>query len=309
MNSQTPRQKILIVDDTPSNILILGEELKSEHEVVVATSGEAAIKKVFSDNPPDLILLDIMMPRMDGYEVCRTLKADERSRNIPVIFISAKNAVEDETKGLEIGAVDYICKPFSLPIVKARVRTHLKLKQQSAILEKLAFLDGLTGIPNRRRFDMVFEMEWRRASRNAQPLSLIMIDIDHFKAFNDTYGHGAGDTCLRMVADTLCSCQKRSADFVARYGGEEFAAVLPGSDLREATALSEIMRKEVEALDIKHSGSPIAPRVTISLGIASIIPQSRLSHRLLLEAADQALYEAKEAGRNQSRSVDLDLRD
>lgn len=305
MNLRISRHKILVVDDTPANIRILGEELKSSYELIVATNGESALKRALSDNAPDLILLDIMMPDMNGYEVCRRLKADDRTRNIPVIFITAMSAEEDETKGLELGAVDYICKPFSLPIVRARVRTHLELKRKTDILENLSFLDGLTGIPNRRRFDMVLEMEWQRAMRNAQPLALVIIDVDHFKAFNDTYGHGAGDTCLKQVAEALNACQRRSSDFMARYGGEEFAAVLPCAGTGDAAAMAEIIRKEVESLGIEHSGSPTCDRVTVSLGVASIIPPLHSSPSILLEAADRGLYAAKAAGRNQSKSMDL----
>lgn len=304
MSPQVRREKILVVDDSPVNIRILADGLKSNYELIVATSGEAALRRAFSDSPPDLVLLDVMMPVMDGYEVCRRLKADERTKNIPVIFITARNTEEDETKGLELGAIDFIAKPFSLAIVNARVRTHLELKRKSDILESLAFLDGLTGIPNRRRFDTVLENEWKRAARCAQPLALIMIDIDHFKPFNDTYGHGAGDKCLRLVADVLRGCQKRASDFVARYGGEEFASVLPGAGSREATDLGEIMRKKVEAMNIEHSGSSSC-RVTISLGISSVIPSPLSSPSLLKEAADRALYQAKAEGRNRSRSVDL----
>lgn len=302
MDIQPSRQKVLIVDDAPADIRILGEELKSSYEVIVATDGETALKRALSENAPDLILLDIMMPDPDGYEVCRRLKANEATRDIPVIFITAMNGEDDEKKGLELGAVDYICKPFSVPIVLARVNTHLELKRKTDLLENLSYLDGLTGIANRRRFDDVLKAEWNRARRKASLLSIIMIDIDYFKSFNDTYGHHRGDECLKELAGVLSGCLRRSPDFVARYGGEEFAAILPETDLAHVVAIAETIRKSVEDLDIEHSGSPLR-RVTASFGVASMAPTPASSTATLLEAADQALYRAKSNGRNQVRSA------
>ena len=196
MNDGFKKQTVLIVDDAPANIKILGEVFKGSYKVRIATTGPKGLDIAMSPNPPDLILLDIVMPDMDGYEVCRRLKASKRTQNIPVIFITGKSEEADETMGLELGAVDYITKPFSLPIVKARVKTHMELKRHRDILENLSALDGLTGIPNRRRFDEFFEREWLRALREPALLSMIIIDIDFFKAFNDNYGHQAGDEVL-----------------------------------------------------------------------------------------------------------------
>ncbi len=308
MDKMSLKQTILIVDDVPMNIKILGDALRSNYTVRFATNGEKALKIAMSSSPPDLILLDIMMPgMMDGYAVCRALKADKQTQNIPIIFITAMSQEEDETKGLELGAVDYIIKPFSLPIVKVRVKTHLELKRHRDMLEHLSMLDGLTGIPNRRRFDECLEMEWKRAEREASYLSLIMIDIDHFKAFNDNYGHQAGDDCLKMVATTLVNSVKRAADCVARYGGEEFACILPVTDIQGAAQVGESMRQDIELLRIDHASSEVANHVTISLGAASIIPVRDKSRLSLLEAADQCLYQAKEEGRNQIKSLDLNI--
>ncbi len=307
MEEKFLKQTVLIVDDVPMNIKILGDALKADYSVRFATNGQKALDIITSDSPPDLVLLDIMMPGMNGYEVCQKLKADKQTQNIPVIFITAMSQEEDETKGLELGAVDYITKPFSLPIVKIRVKTHLELKRHRDMLEHLSMLDGLTGIPNRRRFDECFEMEWKRAEREASFLSLIMIDIDHFKHFNDYYGHQAGDDCLKMVAHTLANSVKRAADCVARYGGEEFACILPGTDVQGAVQVGEAMRKNIEELKIAHASSQVAEHVTISLGSASIIPSRKKSQFSLLEAADRNLYKAKETGRNRLKSTDLNI--
>jgi diguanylate cyclase (GGDEF)-like protein len=288
---------VLIVDDTPSNILVLGEELKSDYEVFVATSGESALK-VASATLPDLILLDIVMAEMDGYEVYRRLQANEDTRKIPVIFITAMNAEEEETRGLAMGAVDYITKPFRLPIVRARVRTHLELKRKTDMLESLSYRDGLTGVFNRRQFDVVIESEWKRALRFGDPLSVILIDIDSFKPYNDNYGHLFGDECLKVVALALSSTLRRSTDFFARYGGEEFVVVLPKTPLDKALIVAESIRCTVLDLRIEHAYSVVAPYVTVSLGVASTIPSRAIDHRQLLGAADNALYRAKEAGRN-----------
>ena len=307
MNDVSAKQTILIVDDVAMNIKVLGDALKTDYTVRFATNGEKALEMAMSSSPPDLILLDIMMPGMDGYEVCRQLKAEKQTWSIPVIFITAMSQEEDETKGLELGAIDYITKPFSLPIVKVRIKTHLELKRHRDTLEYLSMLDGLTGIPNRRRFDECFDTEWKRAERTSSYLSLIMIDIDYFKDFNDCYGHQIGDECLKEVARTLALSVKRASDCVARYGGEEFVCILPGTDIQGAVQVGEIMRESVESLNVPHLASTVAAHVTISLGTASVIPKRERSQFSLLEAADRCLYKAKASGRNQMKSLDLDL--
>jgi diguanylate cyclase (GGDEF)-like protein len=299
------KPRILVVDDEAFDVAILGEALRPDHEVLFATNGEEALRIAASDHPPDLILLDVMMPQLDGYEVCRRLKSDEGTQNIPVIFVTVRDAVEDEARGLELGAIDYVTKPFNMPIVRARVRNHIELKRRGDDLETLSSLDGLTSIPNRRRFDEVLVLEWRRALRARTWLSLTMMDIDQFKAYNDYYGHPAGDRCLKEVARTIAGCLTRAGDFVARYGGEEFGAVLPDSDPDGATAVAERMRKEVRSLNTEHCCSTVSRHVTMSLGTASIVPVRDASPAALVEAADRMLYEAKEAGRNRVRSCVL----
>ncbi|MBT8339475.1 MAG: diguanylate cyclase [Desulfatitalea sp.] len=305
MDNSLDKRTILIVDDMPINIQVLAGSLKSEYQIKIATSGGTALKIARSEQPPDLILLDIMMPEMDGYEVLRQLKERASTQNIPVIFVSAKGEVEDETRGLGMGAVDYITKPFHQPIVQARVKTQMNLIQKTEILEQLVSLDGLTSIPNRRRFDDVFEKEWRRARRVSHPLSLIMIDIDYFKAFNDKYGHAVGDDCLKFVAMRLTTLVNRGGDLVARYGGEEFAVVLPETNADNANLMSERFRESIESLKIPHLTSPVADHVTLSAGSATIIPTSNENHLTLIRAADKMLYEAKSAGRNQCKFIDL----
>lgn len=305
MDKTLNRNSILIVDDIPANIKVLGEALRFEYQVRLATEGERALKIAGSSNPPDLILLDIVMPKMDGYEVCRRLKEDSSTRNIPVIFITAMAEEEDETRGLALGAVDYITKPFSLPIVKARVKTHLELKRHRDLLEALSTLDGLTGIPNRRRFDEVLKIEWLRAQREGTPLSLIMLDIDHFKLYNDNYGHIEGDDCLKKVAGCLAGGMSRPADFVARYGGEEFAVVLPMTDMQGAVKVASTLLRRMAEMRIPHAHSPVADRVTISLGVATMLPDRHGAPVRLIEAADKCLYTAKQAGRDRIKWTDL----
>ncbi len=296
------KQKILIVDDAPANIGILGQTLMADYELRVATNGAAALDIAVADSP-DIILLDIMMPGMDGYEVCRRLKDNESTRHIPVIFVTGKSEEEDETKGLELGAVDYITKPFSAPIVKARVKNHLELKRRGDLLEQLAMLDGLTSIHNRRRFDEMLSVEWRRAVRDHNWLTLMMMDIDRFKAFNDCHGHAAGDECLKKVAQTLSQAFNRAGDFVARYGGEEFAAILSGTNPEGANAAARKAQEHLNSLDLKHSCSPVSDKVTLSIGVASIQASEDSAPLELIKMADKMLYEAKEAGRNQIRVI------
>ncbi len=297
METQHTPATVLIVDDAPSNLAILTETLRSEFDVRIATSGPEALRLV-RETPPDLILLDILMPDMDGYEVCRRLKAQASTRNIPIIFLTAKGEVSDETMGLAIGAVDYIVKPISIPIVLARVRTHVELKRRGDLLETLSMRDGLTGIPNRRRFDDCLGRSWRHAMRSGTPLSLIMADIDCFKAYNDTYGHMAGDECLRAVARTLTGAVKRPGDLAARFGGEEFVLVLEETTLGGALHIAESIRSAVEALGMEHKGSTASDVVTVTLGAATAVPHPGQSPEALLCLADRKLYEAKQAGRN-----------
>ncbi|MBF0119888.1 MAG: diguanylate cyclase [Desulfobacterales bacterium] len=292
------RHKILIVDDTPSNIKILSELLSEDYKIFFATNGEDAVS-IAQSELPDLILLDIIMPGMDGYEVCRILKKeDSRTCRIPVIFITSLSQQEDEKKGLEVGAIDYVIKPFSLPIVKIRVKNHLDLKEYNDFLEDLSMRDGLTGIHNRRRFNDYLKQEWRRALRSKRPVAIIMIDIDLFKQYNDTYGHLEGDDCLRRVAEAMNSCLKRASDMIARYGGEEFACILPETDVNGAFSVAESLRQKVFGLSIPHISSTVSKFVTISSGVSAKVPTLNIFPEDIIKKADNLLYEAKRSGRN-----------
>ena len=295
--SSKAKPRLLIVDDVPVNCRLLLESLKGDYKIDIATSGEQALMMVV-ENPPDLILLDIMMPRMDGYEVCERLKQDSTSQNIPVIFLTARNSKEDEAKGFEWGVVDYISKPFHIPVVKARIKTHLEQKKRCDLLNRLASIDPLTGIPNRRHFTDVFEVEWRRAIRGGSSMSVMLIDVDYFKQYNDTYGHSAGDECLKQIARSLQSSLNRPGDCAARIGGEEFAILLPETDALGAALLAERVRAGVESLEIPHRGSAQFDFVTVSAGVATTTPKDNMERSTLLNAADEMLYQAKERGRN-----------
>jgi diguanylate cyclase (GGDEF)-like protein len=293
------RHCLLIVDDQPQNIRVLNEMLKSEYRILFATNGKDALI-LAQEQLPDLILLDVMMPEMDGYRVCAQLKTDPRTREIPVIFVTAMDLEQNEEIGLQLGAVDYITKPLKPAITRLRVRNHLELKQHRDFYKRLSTLDGLTGIANRRRFDEVLHQEWRRALRAQSPLSLILLDIDFFKAYNDNYGHLAGDECLKKVAHCLLDSLQRPADLAARYGGEEFACILPETDSNGALLIAHKLQANILALDIPHAYSEVAPQITVSQGVATAQPLSdqECGTENLLGMADTLLYQAKAEGRN-----------
>lgn len=300
MPAQTERATVLLVDDVPANLSLLSGILRDDYRIQLATSGAKALELVEA-GAPDLILLDVMMPDMDGHEVCKRLKSCPNTRDIPVLFVTAQNQVEDEELGLTLGAMDYIHKPISPPILKARVRNHIALKLQTDALKRLTLVDGLTKVSNRRHFDDTLENEMQRALRTQHPLSLLMIDVDYFKPFNDHYGHGLGDQCLIQIAQAMQTEVSRPMDLLARYGGEEFVALLPGTNRDGAWSVAESLRQAVAALQIPHACSPIAPHVTISVGVACHAQSDSKSPGDLLRQADQALYLAKQSGRNQVR--------
>jgi diguanylate cyclase (GGDEF)-like protein len=296
---------LLVVDDQPANIQALYRIFAPDYRVLMATSGAKALA-LCREDPPDLVLLDVVMPGMDGHEVCARLKAEEATRDIPVIFVTSHDAPEQETRGLELGAVDFIAKPVNPAVVRARVRTHLTLKAQSDLLREMVFIDGLTGVANRRCFDERLDAEWRRAARSASPLALLMLDVDHFKRYNDRYGHQVGDECLRRVARALKACVLRPGDLVARYGGEEFACVLPGTDLDGAMTVATGIEQRVRGLEIEHAASDVAAVVTLSVGVAVGQPRSEDEPAAVLALADAELYRAKHGGRGRACGAVLD---
>lgn len=304
----TPNSKqatVLIVDDEPINISVLAQSLALHYRVKIATSGHKALGIINSPTPPDLVLLDIQMPDIDGYEVLIQMRQHDATKSIPVIFITAKDAAEDEAKGLDLGAMDYITKPFNLPVVNARVRNQLALKQKADLLERLALIDGLTEIPNRRHYDNRLADEWRRSIQEQQEIAIIMIDIDEFKAFNDNYGHAQGDMALKQVAGVISNQLRRSSDLAARYGGEEFVVLLPSCKLEAAEQIAEKIRLAVVELQIPNEYSK-TQKITVSLGVACIQAKSDFTSVCLQKRADELLYQAKRNGRNQFVAAQID---
>ena len=293
------KPKLLIVDDQTINVQLLFDAFQGDYQVSMATSGAMALETCARELP-DLVLLDVMMPDMDGYEVCQSLKADTLTAGIPVIFVTAHTDDASEKRGLEIGAVDFISKPINIKVVRARVKTHVTLKVQSDLLHNLAFMDGLTGARNRRYFDEQLSIELSRTLRSGRPLSLIILDVDFLKNYNDHYGHQAGDDCLKQLTRALCACLKRPADLMARYGGEEFVCLLPEIDAQGAVCVAESLRLEVLLCEIPHAKSAANACVTVSLGVATLQAGHRLTADKLLKLADQHLYLAKAQGRNRA---------
>lgn len=300
------KQKVLIVDDTPSNILFLKEVLKDqEYEIYSAADGVEALD-IANTEHPDLILLDVIMKGIDGYEVCRQLKSSTNTSNIPIIFITAYEDDDDEAYGLQLGAADYITKPVNPAIVIARVKNHLALKKQQDLMETISSTDFMTGVANRRRFEEVIENELRRNTRTHKPLTLVMCDVDYFKQYNDLYNHLAGDLCLKHIAKTLESVFNRAGDLVARYGGEEFVIILPNTDSDTGLKMANTLCRQIENLNIPHNNSGVSKYVTLSAGVATWTDgEIKYSSQSLIEASDQALYQAKHNGRNRVEIVDV----
>ena len=290
---------ILIIDDNPDTIRLLSAMLREQARVLFATNGMAGLEIARSQRP-QLILLDVQMKSMDGFAVCERIMADPDLRHCPVIFVTASSGVESEIACLDAGAVDFITKPLSGPAVQARVRTHLRLQAALASLDTLAHKDGLTGLHNRRYFDEQFALEVARHRRQGAALGVALVDVDHFKLYNDHYGHQMGDECLRAVAQALAQCTRRPGELVARYGGEEFVVLLPNSCEEDVLRYGDWVCQHVAALQLPHAASPVAPQVTISIGLCSLAPSTEDGSAGLLEAADRALYEAKHAGRNRA---------
>ena len=289
---------ILVVDDMTTTLLLLHDLLKDTYEVKIAKSGTKALEILESPNDIDLILLDIEMPDINGYDVCKRIKNNETIKNIPIIFVTGRTSQEDEEYGLNLGAIDYITKPFNKAIVKLRIKNYLNLKIKNDMLEKLSMYDGLTNIRNRRFFDETFEKTFSEIKRDKKSLAVLMIDIDFFKPYNDNYGHGQGDETLRKVAKALEKTIKRASDFVARYGGEEFVILLKDINKDGVEAVANNLLNAVRELKITHEFSKIENYVTVSIGASFYNSSSDITKLELLLKADEALYNVKNSGRN-----------
>ena len=324
--SPYPKAKILVVDDKPDNLSLLSTICQLEgYEVKQCDRGKLAIELAIN-NIPDLILLDISMPEMDGFTVCKLLKRNHTTQDIPIIFISALNEIEDKFQAFKFGGDDYITKPFQNEEVILRIEKQLKTyylqaeleaknKQLEAKIEKcqsvehellkltheyskLATTDGLTNVANRYQFDRTLAQEWQRGKREQFHLSLILCDVDYFKLYNDRFGHQAGDNCLKQVAQAILTVIQRPGDLVARYGGEEFGIILPRTTAQNALLVARKIGKQVENLALPHPDSSASKYVSLSSGVTSIIPNLKHTQEELLATADKALYQAKGSGRN-----------
>jgi diguanylate cyclase (GGDEF)-like protein len=300
----TKRPTILVVDDSVTNIEMLSSIVGIDYEVLFATTGEEAVE-IARNQSPDLILLDIIMPGIDGYETCRRIKKDEATSDIPIIFITAMNQEDDESKGLDAGGIDYITKPICPPIVKARIRNHLELKRYHDLFKTTSSLDGLTGIANRRRLDQRLETEWTQAKLVQTHLSFLIIDVDYFKEYNDHYGHLSGDECLKKIGRALFEISQQPGYLCARFGGDEFALILSNTDDKQALQIANQCVQAIRELNIGHRYSIISSQVTLSIGVATMIPSESLQIQDLVNGADQALYIAKKKGRNRIVSSEI----
>ncbi len=312
MRKKTDAIKVLVVEDSKVTVKVLCNYLERMdiRQPLVAETGAAAIK-LYRKERPDIVLLDAQLPDIDGFEIARQIRASEQKNDwTAIIFLTSRTKDEDLARGIQAGGDDYLLKPISEVVLQAKIRAMQRLveMQRSLVdvtyqlnaankeLQRLSTTDGLTGIPNRRMFDELSSREWRRCGRMKKPIALVMVDIDNFKLFNDEYGHGTGDECLRAVATQVARAAPRASDLAARYGGEEFVLVLGETDADGARWVAENVRQHVSDLAIPHA-TP-SRRVTISCGIASTMPHSGLSLDVLLKSADYALYEAKAAGRD-----------
>jgi diguanylate cyclase (GGDEF)-like protein len=307
--------RILFADDSRTMRTQLADQLRSMgHEVIEAQEGRQAIE-MFQQREPDLVILDVDMPVMNGYETARQLRSLAGDHGwIPIIFLSGNVQDQDVATGIEAGGDDYLAKPVSAVVLRAKInamqritdmRSRLvdlsrELANINASLREQSTQDGLTGIPNRRSFDAAFEQEWNHATRSGKPLAMILADVDHFKRYNDTYGHLRGDECLKAVAGAMRAAARRKVDVVARYGGEEFAMLLPDTPPVSALLVAGRVLEGVRALRLPHDSSSTSDHVTMSLGVCAGVPKTDGEPNDLVKVADKALYEAKSKGRNQA---------
>lgn len=289
-------EKILIVDDSPLQAAQLKSILDSEYDITVVHTAEDGLHQASAENY-SLILLDVVMPGMDGFTLLKKLQEEIITKSVPVILITSLSDIQNEQHGLTLGAVDYITKPFHPLIVNARVHTHIKLYQYRKQIEQQSMTDPLTGIANRRRYELYSIAKWQEAIRLQVPISICMFDIDHFKAYNDTFGHPAGDKVIAEVANVLAHRLRRSTDFAARYGGEEFISIVLGGNARLVFNHMKKIRREIEGLCIPHAPE-VSKWVTISGGGVTATPKIGDDYSIYLKIADAMLYDAKKQGRN-----------
>lgn len=289
-------EKILIVDDSAVQAAQLKTILDDEYEVAVAYTAEEGLRCT-GEGAFSLILLDVVMPEMDGFTLLKKLQEENITQSVPVILITSLSDAIDEQHGLLLGAVDYITKPFNPLIVRARINTHIKLYQYRRQVEQQSMTDPLTKIANRRRYEQYSLAKWNEAIRLHMPFSICIFDIDRFKAYNDTFGHPAGDKVITAVAQTAASYFHRSTDFLARYGGEEFIALLLGGSSEQMFGYLKEVRQAVENLRIPHDPS-VSEWVTVSIGGVTVIPEKESIYDFYLKIADTMLYDAKQSGRN-----------
>jgi diguanylate cyclase (GGDEF)-like protein len=296
------RARLLIVDDDSHQVRFYLNGLSKLYQCSFSGKPDNALRIAKQFPQPDLIILDVVMPEINGFELCQMLKEDQLTAHIPVIFVSAQDDMDSKVKGFSLGCVDYIPKPVFIPEMEARISTHIKLKQQTQLLESLAYIDPLTEVSNRRKYNETMQREWARSVRYAQPLAMLIIDIDHFKLFNDFYGHGVGDDCLIKVAQQLKSLVHRPGDLFARVGGEEFVVLLADCGIEGAQKKAQEVINNMKVLNIANQGAPQHDRVTVSVGLAVAKPKNGDEPLALFQAADDALYEAKHCGRNQYKT-------
>lgn len=299
-------EKVLIVDDSLLQAAQLKSILEDEYDVTtVQTAAEGLSQATTGDY--SLILLDVVMPEMDGFMLLKKLQEEVFTQHLPVILITSLTAIEHEQRGLMLGAVDYIAKPFHPLIVKARVNTHIKLYQYRKQVEAQSMTDQLTGVANRRRHDRLSVVKWQEATRLHIPFSICMFDIDKFKVYNDTFGHPAGDKVISAVAKTASAMLRRGTDFFARYGGEEFVVFIAGDDADRAFEHLQAIRVAVEELHIPHNPE-VSQWVTVSIGGVTVVPKPDSAYDTWLKVADTMLYDAKRFGRNQVVWADEGMR-
>ena len=289
------KNSVLIVSDEKGGSAALAEILSQEYTVYETTKGRDAIVAA-KGCLPDVILLDVV-PSLEGYRTLSRLKGDEETQHIPVIIVTDQSNPENEEEGLALGASDYISKQSANSIIRLRIENQIKIVNQIRLINHLSTTDQLTGISNRRSYNMQVSKEWGRNMRDNKPLSLILLDIDRFKDFNDTYGHQKGDEVLRIIATTLKDSLRRSSDFAARWGGDEFVVLLPGTDMKGALINAERIRENIEQTRIPFI-NPHCVDVTVSIGVATMVPTQDVNQNELISQADKALYGAKEKGRN-----------